>query len=107
MDFSTSPQGASVEMTCGRSCELGWYKNGWANMDFGPQQIGKWLVVTGIAVALLGVLILLLARIGLFKLPGDLEFGSGNWRVYIPIAGCVLISIVLTLILWVINYFRR
>jgi hypothetical protein len=76
-------------------------------MDFGPQQIGKWLIATGIGITLLGVLVILLGRIGLFKLPGDLEFGSRNWKIYVPIASCIIISIILTLILWLINYFRR
>ena len=76
-------------------------------MDFGPQQLGKWLIGTGIFIAVLGVLVMLLGRVGLFKLPGDLQFGSKNWRVYIPIASCVIISLILTLILWLINYFRR
>lgn len=76
-------------------------------MDFGPQQFGKWLIVAGVITALLGGPMVLLSRIGLFRLPGDLEFGSKNWRVYFPIASCVLISIILTLILWLIRYFRR
>lgn len=79
----------------------------WENMDFGPQQIGKGLIAAGIAIALLGVLVMVLGRVGLFKLPGDLEFGSKNWRIYFPIASCILISIILTLILWLISYFRR
>ena len=76
-------------------------------MDFGPQQMGKWLIGAGIFIAVVGGLVVLLGRVGLFKLPGDLQFGSKNWRVYIPIASCVLLSIILTLILWLINYFRR
>jgi hypothetical protein len=76
-------------------------------MDFGPQQIGKWLIVMGVMIAALGGVMVLLGRVGLFRLPGDLEFGSKNWRVYLPIASCILISIVLTLILWLIHYFRR
>jgi hypothetical protein len=80
---------------------------GHSRMDFGPQQIGKWLIVTGIVIALFGVLVVILGRVGLFKLPGDLEFGSKNWRIYFPIASCIVISIILTLILWLINYFRR
>ena len=50
---------------------------------------------------------IVLGRVGLFRLPGDLEFGLKNWRIYLPIASCILISIVLTLILWLIHYFRR
>jgi len=76
-------------------------------MDFGPQQIGKWLIATGLVIALLGVLMVLLGRVGLFRLPGDLEFGSKNWRVYIPIASSIVISVVLTLVLWLVNHFRR
>ncbi len=76
-------------------------------MEFGPQQVGKWLISAGIIIALIGGLVMLLGRIGLFKLPGDLEFGSKNWRIYFPIASCIVISIILTIILWLINYFRR
>lgn len=79
----------------------------WGSMDFSPQQMGKWLIGAGIFIAILGVIVMLLGRVGLFKLPGDLEFGSKNWRIYIPIASCVLISIILTVILWLINHFRR
>jgi hypothetical protein len=76
-------------------------------MEFGPQQIGKWLVLMGITIALAGILVMILGRTGLFRLPGDLEFSGRNWRIYFPIASCIIISIVLTLILWLINYFRR
>ena len=80
---------------------------GWNSMDFSPQQIGKWLIAAGVVIILLGALMMLLGRVGLFKLPGDLEFGSKNWRIYVPIASCIIISIILTVILWLINYFRR
>jgi heme/copper-type cytochrome/quinol oxidase subunit 2 len=76
-------------------------------MEAGPQQIGKWLILAGLVIALAGVVITVSGRVGLFKLPGDLQVGSKNWRVYLPIASCVIISIVLTVILWLIHYFRR
>ena len=76
-------------------------------MEFGPQQFGKWLIFAGITIVLLGAIVMILGRIGLFKLPWDFEFGSKNWRIYIPIASCIIISIILTIILWLINYFRR
>jgi predicted Co/Zn/Cd cation transporter (cation efflux family) len=76
-------------------------------MDFGPQQIGKWLILAGITIVVFGTIIMLLGKIGLFKLPGDLQFGGKNWRIYFPIASCIIISIVLTLILWLINHFRK
>jgi hypothetical protein len=76
-------------------------------MGFGPQQVGKWLILMGITIVLAGGLVMILGRAGLFKLPGDLEFGGKNWRIYLPIASCIIISIALTAILWLINYFRR
>ena len=76
-------------------------------MEFGPQQIGKWLILTGALIALVGLMVMILGQIGLFKLPGDLVFGGKNWRIYLPIASSIIISIVLTLILWLINYFRK
>jgi len=76
-------------------------------VDIGPQQFGKWLVAIGALIVLVGVLVMLLGKVGLFRLPGDFEFGGRNWRLYIPLASCVLLSLLLTLILWLINYFRR
>jgi hypothetical protein len=76
-------------------------------MDFGPQQFGKWLIVLGVLIIMLGLLVMLLGRIGLFRLPGDLSFGGRNWRIYIPLASSILLSILLTLILWLISHLRR
>jgi len=76
-------------------------------MDFGPQQIGKWLIITGVIITSLGGLFVLLGRVGLFKLPGDLQLGSKGWRIYIPVVSCIIISVILTLILWLISYLRR
>jgi len=74
-----------------------------ARMDLGPQQLGKWVVAAGVTIVLLGVLVIVLGKIVLFKLPGDLQFGGKNWRIYFPIVSCIILSIVLTLILWLIN----
>jgi hypothetical protein len=45
--------------------------------------------------------------VGLFKLPGDFQLGGRNWRIYIPVASCIILSIILTIILWLISYFRK
>jgi hypothetical protein len=76
-------------------------------MEFGPQQIGKLLILTGVFIVLAGAVLLILGRVGLFKLPGDVVFSGKNWRVYLPIASSIIISIILTLIFWLINYFRK
>ena len=72
-----------------------------------PDNLGKWLIWVGLGVALLGLLTLLLGRFGLFRLPGDFEFSGRNWKVYFPLASCILLSIILTLLIWLINWFRR
>ncbi len=77
------------------------------DMGFGPQQFGKWLVLIGALIIVVGVLVMLLGRIGLFRLPGDFEFGGRNWRVYIPLASSIILSLLLTLIFWLIHYFSR
>jgi hypothetical protein len=76
-------------------------------MELGPQQFGKWLILAGLFIILVGAVLIILGRMGLFKLPGDFEFDSKNWRIYFPLASCIIISIVLTLIIWLINFFRR
>ena len=76
-------------------------------MEFGPEQLGKWFITIGLIIAAVGVLFVLLGKLGFFRLPGDIEFGSGNWKVYMPLASCIIISIVLTLILWLISYLKR
>ncbi len=76
-------------------------------MIFGPQQFGKWLIALGVLMIVVGLLVMLLGKVGLFRLPGDLSFGGRHWRIYFPIASSILISILLTLILWLISYFFR
>ena len=76
-------------------------------MVFGPQQFGKWLVAIGAMIVVIGMLVMLLGRIGLFRLPGDFTFGGRHWRIYIPLASSILLSLLLTLILWLIRYFSR
>ena len=75
--------------------------------EFGPQQFGKILLLTGVIISLFGGLIILLSHLGLFKLPGDFAFEGKNWKVYFPLASCIILSIVLTLIFWLINFFKR
>jgi hypothetical protein len=80
---------------------------GRTEVNIEPGQIGKWLIVVGAVTIVVGLLLLLLGRLGLFRLPGDLQFEGRNWRIYLPLASCILISIILTLIMWIIRYLRR
>ncbi len=64
-----------------------------------PSSVGKVLVILGLVVAGLGVLFLAGGALGLGRLPGDFEFRRGNTRVFIPLATCLLISLVATVVL--------
>ncbi len=66
--------------------------------------IGKLLVGVAVALLVIGGIFLLLSRLGLDRLPGDLVFRRGNFTVYAPIGLMILVSVVLTIIL---NIFLR
>lgn len=65
--------------------------------------VGRSLVILGIAIAVLGVLIVLSARLPGFRLgrlPGDVVVRRGNWTLYVPLATGLLVSLVVSLLLW-------
>ncbi|HYR69315.1 MAG TPA: DUF2905 domain-containing protein [Candidatus Dormibacteraeota bacterium] len=69
-----------------------------------PLGIGRTLLVLGIVIALVGLLLIFVPRVPwLGRLPGDFSFGGENWRVYIPLGTSLLISLVLSLVLWLFN----
>ena len=61
------------------------------------------LVIVGIIIVLIGLLWPWIGRIGLGRLPGDIVIRHGGFTVYAPIATGILVSVVLSLILWLIN----
>ncbi len=73
----------------------------------GPEQFGKWIAVMGLALTAAGLLMLALGKFGFFRLPGDLHIEGKNWKVFFPITSCVLLSVILTGILWLVQYFSR
>ena len=67
--------------------------------------IGKLLIVFGLILAAVGLLLLFSDKIPwLGRLPGDITVKRDNFTFYFPIATCILISIILSLILW---FFRK
>jgi hypothetical protein len=71
-------------------------------------QLGKLLVILGLALAGLGALLWLGPKLGIFswlgKLPGDFSWRGKNFSFYFPLGTSILISLLLTLIFWL---FRR
>lgn len=65
--------------------------------------MSRLLIIFGVVLIAVGLLWPLIQKMGLGRLPGDLVFGGENFRVYIPITTSILISILLTLLLWLFN----
>ena len=67
-------------------------------------ELGKLLVLIGLALAVLGAL--LWSGFGkgwLGQLPGDIRYTRDNFSFHLPLVTCLLISVVLTLILWLLR----
>jgi hypothetical protein len=70
--------------------------------------IGKFLVGLGLLLVLVGVLVLVAARAGLplGRLPGDFAYRGKHVSIYFPLGTSILISVVLTLALYLLSKFR-
>jgi uncharacterized protein HemY len=61
------------------------------------------LIVIGLALLLAGIAWPLLSRIGLGRLPGDIVIQRGSTSFYFPLVTCIVISIVLSALMWLLN----
>ena len=72
-------------------------------------EIGKALLGIGALIALIGALLLVAGRFGLplGRLPGDIAYRGKNVSVFFPIGTCIVISVVLSAILYLISRLHR
>jgi hypothetical protein len=63
----------------------------------------RFFVVLGLILVVLGLAWPLIERSGLGRLPGDFVLGRGNFRIYIPLATSLLLSVALSLVLWLLR----
>ena len=73
------------------------------------RELGKMLLVVGLVLIGAGALLVFGARLPfrLGRLPGDISYQGRHGSFYFPIVTCVVLSVALTLILWIVNSFRR
>lgn len=72
------------------------------------QHPGWLLILLGLILAGIGVVWLVAPSIPWpGRLPGDIVIERENFRFYFPIATCILISVLLTLILWLVRLFSK
>jgi len=62
-------------------------------------QIGRYLLLAGVLIAVAGVLMIVGERFGLGRLPGDIVWRRKNTTVYFPVVTGLVLSVVLTLLL--------
>jgi hypothetical protein len=73
------------------------------------RETGRLLIVLGVVLAGVGALLAFNGRLPfrLGRLPGDIVYQGRNGGFYFPVVTCILLSLVLSLLLWAVNHFRR
>ncbi len=69
----------------------------------GAIRMARWLVALGAVLVVVGLAWPWLTKLGLFRLPGDIVIERENFRFYFPITSMILISLVISLILWLLK----
>ena len=63
----------------------------------------RFLVVLGLAIVVAGLLWPYLVQLGLGRLPGDIVIERENMTFYFPLMTCLLVSVLFSLVFWVVN----
>ncbi len=67
-------------------------------------ELGKFLVILGVGLAVVGLLLWSgIGRSWLGRLPGDIHYTKENFSFHFPIVTCLLLSLVLSLVLWLLR----
>ena len=70
--------------------------------------LGKLLIMFGGVLVLVGILVVLAGRanLPLGRLPGDIAYRGKNTSFYFPIVTCIVISVLLSLVMWIVGKLR-
>ena len=67
-------------------------------------RMARLLITIGVICIVVGLLWPFLAKLGLGRLPGDIAIERPNFRFYFPIVTSILLSVVLSLVLWLFRH---
>jgi hypothetical protein len=72
-------------------------------------EIGRIIVILGITLIVVGGIVMMLNRTGLplGRLPGDIVYKGKNTTFYFPLATCILLSVVVSAVMYLIGRFRQ
>ena len=68
--------------------------------------MGRFLIIAGIVLLVLGLAWPLVSKLGLGRLPGDITWERGNTRVYFPVMTSIVLSLVLSLVFYLFSRWR-
>ena len=70
--------------------------------------MGRTLIIVGLVLVIAGIVVLLGERLPIRfgRLPGDIEVHGRNTTFYFPVVTCLLLTAILSLVLWLIGRFR-
>ena len=76
------------------------------------RELGRMMIYAGVALAAVGALVWLAAGRGglpfrLGRLPGDIAYQGKHGSFYFPVVTCILLSVALTVILWLVQWLKR
>lgn len=72
------------------------------------QTFGKILVMCGLVLAGVGALMMFSDKIPFIgKLPGDINIKKGNFQIYVPITTSIILSLLLSAIMWVVSHISK
>ncbi len=67
-------------------------------------ELGRFMIVIGVILVIVGVVFLVAPKLPwLGRLPGDISYKRGNFSFYFPLGTCILISVILTLIMYLLR----
>ncbi|MBI4446840.1 MAG: DUF2905 family protein [Acidobacteria bacterium] len=70
-------------------------------------EIGKTLIFFGAALLILGLLLTLLPSLRIGRFPGDVFIRKGSWNIYVPVTTGILLSLLLTLLFWIVSTIKK
>jgi hypothetical protein len=65
--------------------------------------VQRFLIGLGLIILMVGIVWPILSRVGFGRLPGDIAFQRGGTTFYFPLVTCIIISVVISTVLWLIN----
>lgn len=66
--------------------------------------MGRWLIITGAVLVVLGIAWPWISKLGLGRLPGDIHFEREGFSFHFPLVTGIVVSIVISVLIWM---FRR